>query len=555
MPTTSFPQQGLNQLNGATVMYQTRFDSKKFTDLNFLYNLYKKDSFTVYKGLLALWNQRDVINTPLINMAELNNNVMYLPNTEGRFRYSVPYTVGYPYIVENIETDNPYPGRDGQPFKIKLSENAYTNTDILTVDWIDGLQIYVTDEEIVQESDGWVYTVQIVSSSRRNLHYPHEYMQPGVQYMKIQNINDEYDTQMSSIVHRAGYMDLEMELGGGNRSVTHWITGYADMARLDESKSPEFAYLNKRIGEGRGITMYANLDKRGKIIPGSISWHNTIELLLRAEIETMTERGLMFAQGGYVSSGHGRRKTKVGMGLYPQLRNGNRVTYNTISLELIERNVANLFYNSGIPVEQRRTTIMTGMGGLTQIAKELYDRLKQVNPYLIQAKDIPGGLFYGDQMNAGFKLPRFTQYFSPVAGYIEFKHNPALDYISSNRLQDGLVGEYPNSSYTYMILDVTDRAATNAASRVNSQVRVENGFNEGSNIVLVKPTNYGDVYWGYILGTHSPFGPNDMKGMYSANAYNGYQIWMKSFGNIWIKDITRTLIIERAKPGIIYNVS
>ena len=251
--------------------------------------------------------------------------------------------------------------------------------------------------------------------------------------------------------------------------------------------------------------------------------------------------------------GQGRKKVKVASGLYPQLRNGNRIVYNHISLDLIERNIANLFANSGIPVQQRYSKVMTGQGGLINVSKELYDRMKQVMPGLTEAKNFPGGFFFGDIDNAGFKMPRFTKFFSPIAGWIEFEHNPALDNVYGLRNQDGLVGDFPNSSYTYMILDITDQNTTNATARINTKYRVENGFNSSSNIVLVKPQNYGELYWGYINGTHSPFGPGSMKGMQSANSYNGYQIWMKSFGSVWVKDVTRTLLIERAKPGTIYN--
>lgn len=551
---TNFGPSSVNTLNNAVIMRQTRFDPKKFTDLNFLYNNYTKDSFTVYKGLLALWNQRSIINTPLLELTELRNNVMYVPNVEGRFRYSIPYKLELPYVMENLEAANANPGKDGQKFLLKLSENCYSNTDILTTDVIDGIQVYVSDEEIYEDNGGWVYTVEIVGRNRRNIAYPQEYMQPGRQYMKIENVNGEYDTQMSSVSNnRTGMMDLEMELGGGHRSATHWITGYADMCRVDESKNPSLAFINQRLENSGGVTMYGNTDKEGKLIAGSISWHNTIEMMLRAEMEQMTENGLMWSAGGFVSGGAGRRKVRVGTGLYPQLRNGNRITYNTISLEFIEKQVANLFYNSGIPVEQRNTEIMTGQGGLNQIAKELYDRLKQSNPYLTQSKDAPGGIFYGDMFNAGFQIPRFTQFFSPIAGFIKFKHNPALDNIWKMRDQDGLIGEYPLSSYTYMILDITDKNVTNATSRINSQYRVENGFNSQSNIVLVKPQDYGELYWGYINGTHSPFGPSAMKGMNSANSYNGYQIWMKSFGTLWVKDVTRTLLIEKAKPVKLYT--
>lgn len=542
----------LNSLNNSIIVRQTKFDPSKFTDLNWLYTNYTKDSLTVYKGLLSLWNQRSIINTPLINMTELQNNVMYIPNTEGRFRYSIPYDLGLPYIVEDVESDNEKPGLDGQPFRIKLSENCYTNTDKIIADFRDGIELYITEEEIQEEADGWVYTVQVVSKNRKKTFYPKEWLQPGIQYEKTSNVNGEYDTEKSSISSfRTGFMDLEMELGGGHRSVTHWITGYADMARIDENKAPQLAYINQRL-EGMGSTiLYANptVDGRTIDINKPITWQSTIEVLLRAEMELMTEKDLMWSKGGVVE-GLGRRKVRVGTGLYEQLRNGNRYVYNTISLELIERAVANLFSKSGIPIEQRRTKIMTGTGGLIQVSKEIQDKFKQSVPFLTNTGDVPGGVFFGDGMNLGFKY-RFTQFYSPVAGLIQFEVNPALDNLNSNRIQDSFIGEYPIESYTYMIMDITDGAASNAAARVgkNVQYRVDNGFNTGANIVLVKPQNYGELYWGYIAGTQHPLGPASMKGMYSANNFDGYQIWMKSFSNLWVKDVTRTLIIEKARPS------
>lgn len=551
MSYTEFKVPSLNQLNNSLIVGQTKFDPKKFTDLNFLYNNYSKDSFTVYKGLLALWNQRSIISTPLLNMTELKNNVMYLPNTEGRFRYSIPYDLGLPYIVEDVEPDNNKPGLDGQKFKIKLSENCYQNTDRIIADYRDGIELYVTEEEIYEEADGWVYTVQIVSRNRKGTFYPKEWLAPGTQYMKISNVNGEYDTQKSSISSeglRSGFMQLEMELGTGHRSVTHWVTGYGDMARVDESKNPQLAFINQRL-EGMGSTMvYANKDPKGNPIGSTIAWQPTIEVLLRAEMEIMTEKDLMWAKGGFVT-GSGRRSVRVGAGLYEQLRNGNRYVYNKISLSLIENAVANLFSKSGIPVEQRHVKIMTGTGGLIQISKEIEDKYKQSVPFLTNTGDVPGGVLFGDSMNLGFKY-RFTKFFSPVAGMIEFEINPALDNLNNSRTQDAFIGEYPIESYTYMIMDITDSKVSNAAARVdNVKYRVDDGFNSNANIILVKPQNYGELYWGYVCGTHSPFGPASMKGMMSANDFDGYKIWMKSYSNIWVKDVTRTLIIEKARPS------
>lgn len=555
---SEFKAPSINQINNASIIGQTKFDPKKFTDLNFLYNNYTKDSFTVYKGLLALWNQRSIMSTPLINMTELKNNVMYLPNTEGRFRYSIPYELGLPYVVENLEKDNEKPGLDGRPFKIKLNENCYSNTDRIIADYRDGIELYITSDEIIEEADGFVYTVQVVSRNRKGSFYPKAWLEPGVQYSKISNVNGEYDTQKSSISSeglRTGFMHLEMELGTGHRSISHYITGYGDMARIDESKAPQLAFINQRL-EGMGSTLlYANTDPKGNVIPGSMAWQPMIEVLLRAEMEQMTDKDLMWAKGGVVS-GSGRRQVRVGAGLYEQLRNGNRYTYNKISLSLIENAIANLYSKSGIPIEQRRTKIMTGTGGMIQISKELEEKFKQSVPFLTNTGDVPGGVLFGkDSMNLGFKY-RFTQFYSPVAGMIEFEVNPALDNLNSNRQQDSFIGEYPIESYTYMIMDITDSRVSNAAAKVDmTKYRVDNGFNSNANIVMVKPQNYGELYWGYICGTHSPMGPAGMKGMMSSSHYDGYEIWMKSFSNIWVKDVTRTLIIEKARPnfsGLVY---
>ena len=110
MPKIQTPS--LTGFNNSVVVGQTKFDVNKFTDLNSLYSLYKKDSFTTYKGMIYLWNQRKLMNTPLITMTELNNSVTYVNGAEGKFRYSIPYDLGKPYVVEDMTGDVERPGID-----------------------------------------------------------------------------------------------------------------------------------------------------------------------------------------------------------------------------------------------------------------------------------------------------------------------------------------------------------------------------------------------------------------------------------------------------------
>lgn len=103
--------------------------------------------------------------------------------------------------------------------------------------------------------------------------------------MKISNVNGEYDTQKSSVTVRSGIMDLELQLGGGHRSISHWITGYVDMARFDESKHPNLAWVNQYAQNTGSTFMFMNKDQNGKVIPKTMRWMNVVEALLWAEDE------------------------------------------------------------------------------------------------------------------------------------------------------------------------------------------------------------------------------------------------------------------------------
>lgn len=533
----------LTSLNNSLVVGQSRFDMDKFTDLNALYTLYKKDSFTTYKGMIHLWNQRRLMNTPLISLTELSNSVIYVNGAEGKFRYSVPYNIGLPYMIEDLTADIEKPGIDGQKFKIKLSENCFTNTDIITYDYRDGITLYITEDEIYEEIDGWVYTVMIPQTSKQNF-FPKRFLQQGVEYMKLTNVNGEYDTQKSGVFMRQGSLDLEMQLGGG-RSVYHWITAYADMLKVD-SNDPKYNWMNQygNRKNSNSTLLFYNVDEEGKTLPGSVKWMSKIEALLWAEMKMMEEKDIMWNKGGIVQ-GSGRRSVRVNTGLYEQLRNGNRVQYTNLTLNLIEEVLSNLFYNSGIPFEQRRTKIMVGTGAMIEISKLLADDFKNTNPFLVNAGDVKGYL-YGSAMSLGFGF-KFTSKRFPVAGEVIFEYNPALDN-HYNRVQDGLIGEYPIESYTLMILDITDGNTSNAAGKATGvEYRVEDGFSDNSNIVLIKPEGWADTYWGYELGTQHPFGPKATQGMFSSNQRDGYAIWMKNISSIWLKDATRSVLMEKIR--------
>lgn len=532
MATPSF-----TTFNNSLVVAQSEFRTSKYTDLNTIYNWYKKDTFTNYKGMLALWNQRRLVNTPLLNMTELKNNVIYVNGPEGKFSYSVPYEIGLPVITENLVSGVTNPGIDGQKFKIKLSENCFTNTDRITYDYRDGVELYITEDVIYEENGGWIYTVQVPSFDRKNTYFPPAFLAPGTQFMKISNSNGEFDTQKSSISTRFGSLRLENQIGGA-RSVYHWITAYADMLKVGD---PSMHWVSNLYGnpenKNYAMVMY-NMGKDGKPVKGSLRWMAMVEAMLWAEMKKMEEMDLMWSKGGVVE-GSGRTPVRVGMGLYEQMRNGNRIKYTTLTKALLDQVFGQLFYNSGLPVEKRHVKVQCGTGAMIEISKLIENEFGKT-PFMVGAKDI--GLLTGDRMNLGFGY-RFTSMEFPTAGHVEFEINPAFDNVY-NRAADSLIGEFPIHSYTLAILDVTDDRETNAAAKMETQFKYEAGFNTGANVCLVKPEGMNGIVWGYELGTHSP---SWMSGgpVYSSSQRDGYAIWMKSMSAIWLKDASRSVLLER----------
>lgn len=541
--STAYPT--LTGLNNSTIVGTYRYDATKMTDLNSLYSLFKKDSFTTHKGMISLFNQRKLMSTPLLNLTELANSVMYVNGPEGKFRYSVPYDIGLPYILEDLTKEIDKPGIDGQKFKIKLSEDCFTNTDVLTYDFRDGVSLYVTEEEIYREGDGYVYTVMIPQrSDNKTTWFPKKYLQAGTEFFKISNANNEYDTQKSTVSMGQGILDLELQLGS-ERSVYHWITGYASMLKINDS-DPRYRYMEQYgdTTKNNSIITFFNKDRNGKPIPNSLGWMPRIEAMLWSEMKMMEERDLTWSKGG-IAQGSGRRSTRINTGLYEQLRNGNRVQYSKLTLALFEETLGNLYWQSGVPIEERKTIIQTGTAGLIEISKLLAQDYRESVPFVTRTGDVPG-LLTGSAMSLGYGYRFVTKRF-PVAGEVTFEYNAALDN-RYNRTQDKQVGEYPLESHTFMILDVTDGRMTNAAGKPKGvEYRVENGFNDTANIVMVKPEGYADTYWGYEVGTQHPLGASAMKGMYSTSQKNGYAIWMRNMSSIWLKDATRTVLIEKKR--------
>lgn len=543
MATFALPS--LTSQQGYTVIERHKMDFGRFTDTNHLYNALGQGAFIDHLGLVTPFNQYGLVNTPILDMLNLKKSVLYLDNIEGKFRFSQPYKRGLPYVVDTFYTNTlERPGLDGARFILKLSE-AFSNGDVITTDLRNAPPLVVTEEEVVYEQDGWIHTVEISSQNKKHSYYPKKYLKPGSQYTKIDHAIGEYSEQGSSIsTQRLGWLELEANLGSGERKVEHWITLHGALLAMAADDKLKSRIGNYDLNRMDAVLNFYNRNKKGLIVPGSLSWLPTIDGMVLSELFNMQEMSFMWGKGGEVTVS-GRKKIKLGLGLYEQLRSGNRIPYTKgkLNLDLIDAAIANLYRGTGIPVEKRETTLDVGSGFLNEIAKLLELKIISKTPGVINADQL-GMISGNDPMNltGGY---RFTSWRFPNAGLVKFRLNPALDNEYGLRNTDGLYGEFPDHSYSAMILDVTDSRSTNAASKFKeADIRNATDLNKDSNVYLVKPRAAADDYWGYIAGSVSPFGLTKSKGFASSSSRPGYGIFAYNFGNVWVKDPSRTLLIE-----------
>jgi hypothetical protein len=542
MATFALPT--LTSQQGYTVIERHKMDWSKFTDTNHLYSALGQNAFIDHLGLVTPFNQYGLVNTPILDMLNLKKSVLYLDNIEGKFRFSQPYKRGLPYVVDTFYTESMQrPGIDGSRFIVKLSE-PFTNGDVISTDLRNAPSLVVTEEEVVQEQDGWLHTVEIASQNRKHTYYPKKYLKPGSQYTKIDHAIGEYSEQGSDISsQRLGWLELEANLGSGERKVEHWITLHGAILAMAAGDKLKSRIPQSDLSKMDAVLAFYNRNKKG-IVPGSLSWLPTIDGMVISELFNMQEMSFMWGKGGEVRVS-GRKSIKLGLGLYEQLRSGNRIPYTRgkLNLDLIDAAIANLYRGTGIPVENRVTTLDVGSGFLNEIAKLLEFKIISKTPGIINADQL--GMISGkDPMNltGGY---RFTSWRFPNAGLVKFRLNPALDNEYGLRNTDGLYGEFPDHSYSAMILDVTDSRSTNAAQKFKeADIRNATDLNKDSNVYLVKPRAAADDYWGYIAGSVSPFGLTRSKGFASSSSRPGYGIFAYNFGNVWVKDPSRTLLIE-----------
>ena len=184
-------------LNNGIFLRDTAYDASSHVDSYHLVNMLK-DAEPMDMGPVDLWAMTQKVEMPLYQMSSFGGkNVIEVDNARGEYKWQTPVSNDLPYIIENIMEDGAVLGADGTTFRIKLSCREFGHGDIITYDKYNGVELYITDEDILPVGDGFVYTVQLVNNNS-TASLDEAYLANGTKYFRKGSARGEYGERFST---------------------------------------------------------------------------------------------------------------------------------------------------------------------------------------------------------------------------------------------------------------------------------------------------------------------------------------------------------------------
>jgi hypothetical protein len=528
-------------LNNGIFLRDTSYQTSSHVDSYHLSNLLKSAEPTDL-GPVDLWAMAQKVEMPLYQMSSFGGkNIISVDNARGEYKWQIPVAQDLPYITEDVESGNATKGIDGQSFKIKVNKRSFGHGDIITYDKYNGVEMYITADDIIPAGDGFIYTVQLVNNDNAK-YLDNKYLKVGTKVFRKGSARGEYGEKFSDLGNvSAGFREFYNYVGGAEAHVHYSISSRADLMmkgglkadgtvpvielwrNFDKTVDPSVSSL-----EGMAAKMGKDYVKKA-YQSGQLTrtFLTTLEAAHLTKVANDIETYLMWGQGGKVKQ-DGPDDIRLSVGLWKQLDNSYKRIYNkgSFNLDLFKSEIFN-FFNGKVefqgPDPKRQLVVQTGLGGMKLVNEAI--KKEAINSGLvINASEIGAITGKGMDLNFGFA---YTQYVIPFLANVKFVLNPAFDNIHTNDIENPIIDGFPLSSYNFIIFDITE--------------------NTNDNIFLLKLSWDNQLKWFYQNGTMDYMGRT--QGFQSSGAFNGYRVFMtQTMPAIWVKDPTKVLKIVMRNP-------
>jgi len=528
-------------LNNGIFLRDTSYQTSSHVDSYHLSNLLKSAEPTDL-GPVDLWAMAQKVEMPLYQMSSFGGkNVISVDNARGEYKWQIPVTQDLPYITEDIESGNATKGIDGQAFKIKLNKRSFGHGDIITYDKYNGVEMYITADDIIPAGDGFIYTVQLVNNDNAK-YLDNKYLKVGTKVFRKGSARGEYGERFSDIGNiNAGFREFYNYVGGAEAHVHYSVSSRADLMmkggmkadgtvpviemwrNFDKSVDPSVTNLEDMANK-MGKDYVKKAYQSGQL---TRTFLTTMEAAHLSKVANDIETYLMWGQGGKVKQ-DGPDDIRLSVGLWKQLDNSYKRIYNkgSFNLDLFKSEIFN-FFNGKVefqgPDPKRQLVVQTGLGGM-KLVNEAIKREAINSGLVINASEVGAITGKGMDLNFGFA---YTQYVIPFLANVKFVLNPAFDNIHTNDIENPIIDGFPLSSYNFIIFDITE--------------------NTNDNIYLLKLSWDNQLKWFYQNGTMDYMGRT--QGFQSSGQFNGYRVFMtQTMPAIWVKDPTKVLKIVMRNP-------
>ena len=528
-------------LNNGIFLRDTSYQTSSHVDSYHLSNLLKSAEPTDL-GPVDLWAMAQKVEMPLYQMSSFGGkNVISVDNNRGEYKWQIPVTQDLPYITEDVESANATKGIDGQSFKIKVNKRSFGHGDIITYDKYNGVEMYITADDIIPAGDGFIYTVQLVNNDNAKF-LDNKYLKVGTKVFRKGSARGEYGERFSDIGNvNAGFREFYNYVGGAEAHVHYSVSSRADLMmkggmkadgtvpvvelwrNFDKSVDPSVSNLEDMASK-MGKDYVKKAYQSGQL---TRTFLTSLEAAHLTKIANDIETYLMWGQGGKVKQ-DGPDDIRLSVGLWKQLDNSFKRIYNkgSFNLDLFKSEIFN-FFNGKVefqgPDPKRQLIVQTGLGGMKLINEAI--KKEAINSGLvINASEVGAITGKGMDLNFGFA---YTQYVIPFLANVKFVLNPAFDNIHTNDIENPIIDGFPLSSYNFIIFDITE--------------------NTNDNIYLLKLSWDNQLKWFYQNGTMDYMGRT--QGFQSSGNFNGYRVFMtQTMPAIWVKDPTKVLKIVMRNP-------
>jgi hypothetical protein len=530
-------------LNNGLFLRDTNYNASSHVDSYHLVNMLK-DAEPMDLGPVDIWAMTQKVEMPLYQLSSFGGkNIIMVDNARGEYKWQTPVSQDLAYIVEDIEPGNLAKGVDGTTFKIKVNKRDFGHGDIITYDKYNGVEMYITADDILPLGDGFIYTVQLVNNDNYKF-LDNKYLTPQTKLFRKGSARGEYGERFSDIQTKAGFREFYNFVGGAEAHVHYSISSKADMMlkggmNADGTVPVTEIWRNFDKTMDPSITKIEDMaNKMGKdylkraIGNGTLTrtFLTTMEAAHLTKIATDIESYLMWGHGGRIKQ-DGPDDMRLSVGLWKQLDNSFKRVYNksNFSLELFRGEIYN-FYVGRVefqgPDPKRQLIVQTGMGGM-RLVNEAIKREAVNSGLVIQAASNNGiGAITGQGMDLNFGFA-FTSYVIPFLANVKFVLNPAFDNLHTNDIENPIIDGNPLSSYSFIIFDITDTG--------------------NDNIFMLKLSWDNQLKWWYQNGTMDYMGRS--QGFQSSGQFNGYRVMMtQTMPAIWVKDPTKVLKIVMRNP-------